>query len=272
MADGGSGDSGNQSDNEETRPRRPNRSKRSDASHLFLKEVKAAFDRATEVFFHRITGSSEGACCSSRPSLEPAQLEPSIAAASQYNVACSSRSMESGSLESHRQESNQHQTRISSSSHLNESASASELRRVFGSRGKRRKGTAKGAAPLEKKQKVSIWKKESFCFSFCGQILKPTVSDELQLRRLGLGNKRLEFDANGDAVHVHKVIITAYPPLQNTGGYTLLRLDGKRLIVIDDEINGVDVVFLRQILKQAKLYIRPLQRDILSKDVIQYQV
>ena len=58
MADGGSGDSGNQSDNEETRPRRPNRSKRSDASHLFLKEVKAAFDRATEVF-HRITGSSE---------------------------------------------------------------------------------------------------------------------------------------------------------------------------------------------------------------------
>ena len=163
MADGGSGDSGNQSDNEETRPRRPNRSKRSDASHLFLKEVKAAFDRATEVF-QRITGSSEGACCSSRihiqPSLEPAQLEPSIAAASQYNVACSSCSMESGSLESHRQVSNQHQTRISSSSHLNESASASELRRVFGSRGKRRKGTAKGAAPLEKKQKVSIWKEK----------------------------------------------------------------------------------------------------------------
>ena len=100
--------------------------------------------------------------------------------------------MESGSLESHRHESNQHQTRISSSSHLNESASASELRRVFGSRGKRRKGTAKVAASLEEKQKVSIWKKESFCFSFCGQILKPTVSDELQLRRLGLDNKRGE--------------------------------------------------------------------------------
>ena len=53
----------------------------------------------------------------------------------------------------------------------------------------------------------------------------------------------MEFDANGDTVHVHKVITTAYPPFRNTGGYTLLRLDGKRLIVIDDEINGVDVVF-----------------------------
>ena len=82
----------------------------------------------------------------------------------------------------------------------------------------------------------------------------------------------MEFDANGDTVHVHKVITTAYPPFRNTGGYTLLRLDGKRLIVINDEINGVDVVFLQQIFKQAKLYIRPLQRDILSKDVIQYQV
>ena len=167
------GDIGNQSNNEETRPRCPNRSKRSDASHLFLKEVKAAFDRATEVFFHRITGSSEGACCSSciQPSLEPAQLEPSIAAASQYNVACSSRSMESGSLESHRQESNQHQTRISSSSHLNESASASELKRVFGSRGKRRKGTAKGAAPLEKKNRMYQYgRRKVFAFPFVRKI------------------------------------------------------------------------------------------------------
>ena len=56
-------------------------------------------------------------------------------------------------------------------------------------------------------------------FLLCAKlILKPTVSDELQLRRLGLGNKRLEFDANDDAVHVHKVIMTAYPPLRNTGG------------------------------------------------------
>lgn len=34
----------------------------------------------------------------------------------------------------------------------------------------------------------------------------------------------------------------------------------------------MDVIFLRQILKQAKLYIRPLQRNILSKGVTQYQV
>ena len=46
----------------------------------------------------------------------------------------------------------------------------------------------------------------------------------------------------------------------------------KWLIVIGDEIKGVDVIFLRQILKQAKLYIRPLQRNILSKGVTQYQV
>ena len=103
--------------------------------------------------------------------------------------------------------------------------------------------------------------------------MKPAVTEEMRLIRMGLGPKSFQFKADGDAMHVYSVITTAFPPLRNTGGYTLLRLDGKRLLVIDDDVrHGVDVIFLRGILKQAKLYIRPLQRDILSKDTRQYQV
>ena len=41
---------------------------------------------------------------------------------------------------------------------------------------------------------------------------------------MGLGLKVVSFNIDGDADHVHVVLLTAFPVLKKCGGYTLLRL------------------------------------------------
>ena len=64
---------------------------------------------------------------------------------------------------------------------------------------------------------IILWKKDCYC---CEQILKPTVAEKSA--------------KNND---------DSYAPLRNMGGSTLLCLDGKRLTIINHNINCVDVVF-----------------------------
>ena len=53
------------------------------------------------------------------------------------------------------------------------------------------------------------------------------------------------------------------------GGYTLLHLGtrSKSLVEIEGGEDVVDVAYLKHILNQAKLYVRPLQCDIAEDDV-----
>ena len=75
------------------------------------------------------------------------------------------------------------------------------------------------------------------------------------------------FDNNGDAQHIHSVIMKEFPVLTMCGGYTLLRLaeNSHNMVVIEGPDNGMTVRYLKDILNYAKLYIRPLQKDITMK-------
>ena len=101
---------------------------------------------------------------------------------------------------------------------------------------------------------------------------KPTPEDKVKLAKLGLGLKTLSFRSEGDADHVHDVIVGAFPVLKDCGGYTLLRLDSgsRRLMEIEGPESGVTDSYLKDILSQAKLYIRPLQCDITVEDMQPY--
>ena len=74
-----------------------------------------------------------------------------------------------------------------------------------------------------------------------------------------------------DAEHIHSVLMTQFPQLENCGGYTLLRLNDNShdLVAIDYPAKGMTVPYLKDILNQAKLYIRPLQKNITDKDMHQ---
>ena len=150
-----------------------------------------------------------------------------------------------------------------------------EHRRLFGGyqpsrQYNRKKG--KGSTSGVKKAKPIYWKKNSFCLASCCQILKPTPQQKIQLATIGLTTKVLHFEVGGTAHHVHSIIIQEYPILEDCGGYTLLRLaeNSHDLVEIEEPLDAlIDVEYLKNILNNATLYIRPLQRDICSDDMKQ---
>ena len=86
----------------------------------------------------------------------------------------------------------------------------------------------------------------------------------MKLAQMGLGFKELKFDMEGDAFEIHSTLIVAYPELEDCGGYSLLRLGSgsSELVTIDPPKGGLNVRYLRDILKTAKLFVRPIQKDI----------
>ena len=90
------------------------------------------------------------------------------------------------------------------------------------------------------------------------------LSLKMELARIGLGLKELSFDGDGDALHIHSVLLTAFKQLDACGGYTLLRLatNSTDLIEIQPPKGCMTVRYLKYIVKSAKLYVRPLQAHI----------
>ena len=76
----------------------------------------------------------------------------------------------------------------------------------------------------------------------------------------------MKFNMDGDAHHIHSEIVHAYPELELCGGYSLMRLGSgsSDLVMIEPPRGGLSVRYLRDI--PAKLFIRPLQRDIEEKE------
>ena len=133
---------------------------------------------------------------------------------------------------------------------------------------KRRKGSAP-PNPKRGKRGPSTWKKESICLSSCDQCSIPTTEERMELACMGLRLKELQFDVDGGPVHIHEVILEKYPQLEASGGYSLLRLaeNSPKLVEIETPDGGLTVPYLKDIVRQAKLYIRPLQCEILSDDI-----
>ena len=77
------------------------------------------------------------------------------------------------------------------------------------------------------------------------------------------------FDINGDAKHIHDVIMKEFPVLLK---YSLLRVaeNSHNMVEIEGPDNGITAQYLKDILNQAKLYIRPLQKDITDEDMKPY--
>lgn len=142
-----------------------------------------------------------------------------------------------------------------------------EHKRIFGFRppDSSLKGKNSRAHPRStKKKKVSTYTKETVCVKFRDQTWLPSTEERIELAKLGLGLKKLTYEADGDAQHIHDTITSNFPVLDSCGGYTLMRLgeNSRGLVIIDGPGGGMTIPFLKDILRQAKLFVRPLQCDI----------
>lgn len=151
------------------------------------------------------------------------------------------------------------------------STSIEEHKRLFGfkpSKGKRPPGKAgKG-----KRKGPPTWKKECICLHFMDQTWKPTSEEKIELAKIGLGLAEVVFQSDGDGAHIHRVLLQKFPVLETCGGYALMRLaeNSHNMVEIEGPDSGLSVGYLKDILNHAKLYIRPLQKDISEADMKQY--
>ena len=86
----------------------------------------------------------------------------------------------------------------------------------------------------------------------------------------GLGGKRLSIDLYADTRELHDDIMFNFPKLVDAGRYELLRSNasGKELEIIPQPVE-----YLKAVVHQAKVFIRPLQQNLeLSSDRVDQQV
>jgi len=127
------------------------------------------------------------------------------------------------------------------------------------------KGKFKSSRRSRGRPLASKWKKDCVCLREMSQTRRPSAEERMNLARMGLGLEEICFDCDGDAEHIHSALLAKFPQLQTCGGYTLLRLSDSNsmdLIEIEHPAKGMNIRYLKDILNQAKLYIRPLQCDI----------
>ena len=120
------------------------------------------------------------------------------------------------------------------------------------------------SAPRSKKRKVAMWEKEFICLARVGQSHVPTPLDKAELIRAGLGMGSLLLFEHSDAWEFHDEILRKFPKLTDGGGYELLRTCGnsRELHVIPPPSGGYTTSYVKSVANQAKLYVRPLQKDL----------
>ena len=116
-----------------------------------------------------------------------------------------------------------------------------------------------------KAKKTEMWKHEFVCLSNIGQRRVPTPMEKVNLVHANLGPLFIELTLNGDAHRFHTELLQAYPKLENSGGYELLRgcdTNNKELVVIPPPVGGYTALFLKSVVSHAKIYVRPLQENL----------
>ena len=116
-----------------------------------------------------------------------------------------------------------------------------------------------------KKTKISVWRHNFVCLAYVSDDLVPSNMAKANLIRAGLGLKEITLALHGDSSDFHQEVICAFPKLQNGGGYELLRTaegNSRLLHLIPPLAGGYTASYLKSIMAQSKVYIRPLQSDL----------
>ena len=118
---------------------------------------------------------------------------------------------------------------------------------------------------VQKVEKGETFEHEFVCMANSGQATPPSPMEKAELIRAGLGPCKLCLFQYGDSGEFHDSIISAFPKLTSGGGYELLRTlpnNNKELCVIPPPSGVHTVEYIKNIVSQAKVYIRPIQKNL----------
>lgn len=151
-------------------------------------------------------------------------------------------------------------------------AIASECNRLFNF-GFQKKPSGSGCTnslglkvPKSKKKRLNVWNHDFICLSDTTCTKPPTPFKIGKLMRAGLGRKQITLFEHNEAAEIHAEIMLAFPGLKDGGGYELLCVGGSGAQntpqLIPQPAQGYSVSYLKEVVRQAKVYIRPVQRDL----------
>ena len=147
----------------------------------------------------------------------------------------------------------------------------SRITSIIGERNKlfnfNRRAKPKLHTPKSKKKRLSVWTHDFVCLASTTARKPPTSLEAGELLRAGLGKKQVSILDGGDSSEVHAEIMNSFPKLAAGGGYDLLRVGdtgGQRdkLKLIPPPSEGYTVCYLKEVLRQAKVYVRPMQQNL----------
>ena len=94
----------------------------------------------------------------------------------------------------------------------------------------------------------------------------PNQSYKKELGAAGLGEKKIVFKKNSSCLYFHKTILENFPRFRDGRGCELLHTQHRsttRLEILHPrQTAGYNVFHLKEDIASAKIYIRPLQRDL----------
>lgn len=131
--------------------------------------------------------------------------------------------------------------------------------------GQKRKGT-RGPGSQKKRKSLPIWTHSFVCLCSTQANTPPDSQERARLQIAGLGEKKISLNIYADAHDVYDELMFQFPKLSDGGGFELLRINdrggAKMLEVINAPDAGYNVLFLKAVVQQAKIYVRPLQKDL----------
>lgn len=141
----------------------------------------------------------------------------------------------------------------------------SERLNIFRPGGNLQRSRSASSSRRNKKRKIQTWEHTFICLSKMSQCSPPSPMDRGRLMQAGLGAKSLCILEHTDAEDLHHELLDLFPKLQAGGGYELLRTSqesNRNLEVIPSPPSGYTVSYLKGVVGQAKIYVRPLQKDL----------
>ena len=149
---------------------------------------------------------------------------------------------------------------------------AREVRSLFNwtSRGKatklgKRKASSSVFRQSKKGKRGNTWTHSWVCLSGTADDAVPDATERATLKMAGLGECRFPVDSSSTAQDLCSALEAQYPKLVEGGGFELLRAEEgcpRELVAIPIPESGYTVDYLKAIVHNAKLYIRPLQSDL----------